>query len=150
MSINLRNQDTRGYTFAEVLIVLLCLSVVLSVVAHFGAVWSQRADKTSFLRVFTEDLLTAQQHALTTGKTVAVRLYAESGRYRMYTVEETLADRTFSTEDVLFQNSAMRSFRFDGEGDIAPFGSIFVTVGGVLYRLTFTIGKGEWYVTELS
>lgn len=106
-------------------------------------------EKHLFFSRLKADLLYAQNYAITNQELVSVNFNTTEHFYyiRRYN-SELLLERKYAKGIAVFPGSMNLHFRFLSSGNISNFGTIFIEIDQVRYRLTFLIGRGRFYVSK--
>lgn len=142
-------QSNRGFTLIETLFVLSIFFLIISL--SFLLVRPQFAylDKQLFFSQFKQDLFNAQQYAISNNKIVNVNIFPSSHRYYVKDQEgKYIIDRIYSDKVKILAGSQNLYFRYNFNGNINTFGSLYIIIGNKQYKFTFHIGKGRFYVVQ--
>jgi competence protein ComGD len=139
-----------GFTLIESLIVF---SIVL--IISTAAIFSIRPMAASLLekQFFSQletDLLYAQAYAISHQKIVRVHIQPEKHMYYILrSGEEVLVERQYSKDIIIQKGSMDLYFSFLSNGNINQFGRFYIYQDEKAFSMTFLIGRGRFYVTEM-
>ncbi|MDQ0351010.1 competence protein ComGD [Alkalibacillus filiformis] len=143
----MRINNSNGFTLIEQLIVL---SVILTILFfswyNFHSINTNRTTQ-HVLDTFEQDIFYIQQHSLLYQRRLTL-LFTSSNSYIIYrsSLESPIIEREFG-EDVQFQYETRR-ISFTPRGTIVDPRTIYISINGQTYEVTFPFGKGRYYVTE--
>jgi competence protein ComGD len=142
----LRNQ--KGFTLIESLIVLSILLIISSITAFsINPQYYSATDKT-FIAQLKADLYYGQQYAIANQMEVKVIFYEHEHMYLISTGNKQLVERHHSPTITVTQGTIQLVFKFNSNGNVDRFGTLYIRTQQKNYRLTLLIGKGRFYVTE--
>jgi competence protein ComGD len=142
----LRNQ--KGFTLIESLIVLSIFLIISSITAFsIKPQYYSAVDKT-FISQLKADLYYGQQYAIANQMEVKVIFYEHEHRYLISTVSKQLVERNHSPMITVTQGTIQLVFKFNSNGNVDRFGTLYIRTQQKNYRLTLLIGKGRFYVME--
>jgi competence protein ComGD len=143
---------SRGFTLLESLLVLSIVSIIISVTfLKFSSVHGNNMEE-QFLMEFKNDILFAQQYALSTQRNVNVLFYPAENYYVVTQGAFTapLIKRTYHPAMTIDTRTMGDRFFFLGTGGISKAGTMMVFNNGKeRFRYIFTLGKGRFYVEEI-
>jgi competence protein ComGD len=141
----------RGFTLIEVLLVLSIFLIVSSIALFTVKPHYQFIEKTLFFTCLKDDLYYAQQYAISHQRPVHVYFLADEHRYIVndHLNEKMIVERSYSKLIKVQEGSLKLSFKFTFDGKIDRFGSIYITIGKDIYRMTFLLGEGRFYVAKV-
>lgn len=146
----MKRRSEAGFTLIESLIVF---SIVL--VISTAAIFSIRPMAASLLeqQFFSQletDLLNAQTYAISHQKVIRVHIQPEQHMYYILrSGDEILIKREYSKDITIQKGSMDLYFSFLSNGNINQFGRFYIYLDEKTYSLTFLIGRGRFYVTEM-
>ncbi|MDE3839579.1 competence protein ComG [Bacillus methanolicus] len=142
--------DEKGFTLAEILLVLSIFLIVSSIAVFSVKPHYHFIEKTLFFTRLKADLYYAQQYAISQQRQVQVHFLADEHRYFVhdYLNGKIIIDRSYSKLIKVREGSLKLSFKFTYDGRIDRFGSIYITIGKEIYRMTFLLGEGRFYVAK--
>ena len=141
-----------GFTLIEMLIVFTIISVLimLSIPKMNHLVEKKQIDY--FIEQFKDDMLYAQQYAMTHKSPVIVVFYHQQPVYRMMEggfFGRILLHRSYSDNLQIELVTLQSPLTFFPNGNVNKSGAILVTYGKQTYRIVFLLGKGRFYVQKL-
>ncbi|CAG9619269.1 hypothetical protein BACCIP111883_00036 [Sutcliffiella rhizosphaerae] len=141
-----------GFTLLESLLILSFVSILLSITVLKLSTMEDKHIGRYFIEQFNNDLLFAQQYALSTRSNVHVIFMPTNNSYliRQGTFQATtLVTRSYHRTIQIDTRTMGERFAFLGNGSIDKSGALIVSVDGLEnYRYVFTLGKGRFYVEE--
>jgi competence protein ComGD len=138
-----------GFTLIESIVVLSIFSIIVSF--SFLLVRPQMffLDQQLFFSQLKDDLFYAQQYAISNKSIVNVNIFPYSHRYYAKDLKgKMIVDRTYSQSVTIREGSQSLYFRYNTNGNINTFGSLYIKIREKKYRFTFHIGKGRFNVVE--
>jgi competence protein ComGD len=142
--------NEKGFTLTETLVVFSTFLLISSITLFLLKPQYTLLEKSMFFSQFKSDLLFAQQYAISHQMPVTVNIMSDKNYY--YFCENfsgpIILERQYSKEIKLKEGSIPLYFYFLQNGNISRFGSFLIGIGADMYRLTFQIGKGRFYVTQ--
>ncbi|WML59755.1 competence type IV pilus minor pilin ComGD [Neobacillus sp. PS2-9] len=144
------NWNQKGFTLIESLLVLSIFMIISSVTVFTLKPQHTFMEKDSFFIQLKADLYYAQQYAISHQHEVLVQFVPKEYRYYMiYRAEERpIIERDYSHNVNFTEGTMPLSFKFLPDGNINKFGSLILYYRNKIYRLTFLIGEGRFYVSE--
>jgi competence protein ComGD len=144
------NQNQKGYTLIESLIVLSIFMILSSITAISLKPQFNMGNEQIFISQLKADLYFAQQYAISHQQEVTVNLLADQQLYQIYekTSLKRLAERKFPYNLQVSSGSLPLYFRYLPGGNVDRFGSFFIQTPDNRYRVTVLIGKGRFYVVK--
>ncbi|WHX99295.1 competence type IV pilus minor pilin ComGD [Neobacillus sp. DY30] len=140
--------NQRGFTLIESLIVLSIFLIISSItVFSIKPQYYSTSDK-AFISQLKADLYYGQQYAIANQMEVKVVFYEHEHKYKIGTSSISLVERNHSSTIRVTQGSIQLIFKFNPNGNVDRFGTLFIRTQQKDYRLTLLIGKGRFYVTE--
>jgi competence protein ComGD len=144
------NWNEKGFTLIEMLVVFSIFLVICS--AGVIALRPQYLllEKTSFFSQFKSDLFYAQQFAIAHQEIVAVNITAGNHYYymRRRVTGPIIVSRQYDHEIDIREGTMPLYFQFSPDGNINRFGSFLIQIEQQMYRVSFYIGMGRFYVTK--
>ncbi|WP_132088321.1 competence type IV pilus minor pilin ComGD [Neobacillus niacini] len=142
----LRNQ--KGFTLIESLIVLSIFLIISSITAfNFKPQYNSANDK-AFISQLKADLYYGQQYAISHQMEVKVIFYEYDHKYTLVSGSNPIVERNHSPKIRVSQGTIPLFFKFNPNGNVDRFGTLFIRTAKKNYRLTVLIGKGRFYVIE--
>lgn len=140
----------KGFTLIEALLVLSVFMILSAITAFPLKPQYEKAEIESFLVQFQADLYYAQQYAIVHQLETTVNIQADQHYYyiRARFDQPLLVRRVYSKNIDVIQQSQPLFFKFMPDGNINKFGTLGINCGSRIYRMTFLIGKGRFYVVE--
>jgi competence protein ComGD len=141
-----------GFTLIEMLIVFTIISVliILSVPKMDHLVEKKQIDY--FIEQFKDDMLYAQQYAMTHKTSVIIVFYHQQPVYRIMeggVFGRILLHRSYSANLQIQPVTLQSPLIFFPNGNVNKSGTILVTYGKQTYKIVFLLGKGRFYVQKL-
>lgn len=142
-----------GYTLLESLLVLFIVSVILTVTVLTLNSTKETYTGEQFREQLSNDLLFAQQYALSSKTSVYIIFTPSENYYRIrqggFRVEE-LVYREYPSKIKINTRTMGERITYHGNGSITKSGAIAIYVDEIeQYRYVFTLGKGRFYVEKL-
>ncbi|WP_239582856.1 competence type IV pilus minor pilin ComGD [Bacillus tianshenii] len=141
----------QGFTLVESLLVLSLVSVILSFTILKIAQIEEKHVTKNFFSQLTNDLLFAQQYAMSTKRSVAITFSTSNHYYRITQGSgNELLKRTYH-EDIRVDPRTMGTLLiFHTSGSIQKSGMMGISYKEQEnYRLVFQLGKGRFYVEAI-
>lgn len=144
-------QNERGYTLIESLLVLSVFMILTTVTAFSLKPQSVMMNEQLFLSQLKSDLLYSQQYAISHQCAVYVLFKEDNYHYTIYIRYDlpALIERDYPKNIKVYSGSLPLYFNFLPDGNSNKSGSLYIQTVSKLYRLTFLIGKGRFYVVEV-
>ncbi|OLS41706.1 competence type IV pilus minor pilin ComGD [Bacillus sp. MRMR6] len=144
------NQDQKGYTLIESLIVLSIFMILSCVTAISLKPQFNMVNEQIFISQLKADLYFAQQYAISHQQDVTVNFVADQQLYQIYekTSLKRLVERKFPYNFQVISGSLPLYFRYLPGGNVDRFGSFFIQTAENRYRVTVLIGRGRFYVVK--
>ncbi|WP_128755796.1 competence type IV pilus minor pilin ComGD [Bacillus sp. LL01] len=148
-----RYNSTGGHTLLESLLVLSIVSVILSVTVLKLSTTQEKHIGDQFSEQLSNDLLFAQQYALSTKSSVYIIFTPKENYYRIrqgtFQINE-LVHRDYHPTIRIDTRTMGERITYHGNGSITKSGAIGIYVDGKeYYQYVFTLGKGRFYVERL-
>jgi len=140
--------NQKGFTLIESLIVLSIFLIVSSITAFSLKPQFHSVNDKAFIIQLKADLYYGQQYAIANQMDVKVIFYEYEHKYVLVAGSNQIVERTHSPKIRVSQGTIPLYFKFSPNGNLDRFGSLFIRTEQKLYRLTFLIGKGRFYVVE--
>ncbi|WP_419956137.1 competence type IV pilus minor pilin ComGD [Neobacillus niacini] len=138
----------KGFTLIESLIVLSIFLIISSITAfNIKPQYYSTIDK-AFISQLKADLYYGQQYAIAHQIEVKVIFYEHEHMYTIATGSKQLVERNHSPMITVTQGSIQLVFKFNPNGNVDRFGTLFIRTQQNNYRFILLIGKGRFYVTE--
>lgn len=142
----LRNQ--KGFTLIESLVVLSIFLIISSITAFSIKPQYNSATDKAFISQLKADLYYGQQYAIANQMEVKVIFYEHEHIYLISTGSKQLVKRNHSPTITVTQGTIQLVFKFNSNGNVDRFGTLYIRTQQKNYRLTLLIGKGRFYVME--
>lgn len=142
----LRNQ--KGFTLIESLVVLSIFLIISSITAFSIKPQYNSATDKAFISQLKADLYYGQQYAIANQIEVKVIFYEHEHMYLISTGSKQLVMRNHSPTITVTQGTIQLVFKFNSNGNVDRFGTLYIRTQQKNYRLTLLIGKGRFYVME--
>lgn len=144
--------DSGGYTLFESLLVLSLVSIILSVTILNLSATKDKKIGEQFSEQLSNDLLFAQQYALSTKTSVNIIFTPKENFYRIrqgtFQIQE-LVHREYHRDIRIDPRTMGERITYNGNGSINKAGAFGVYVEGLeSYQYVFTLGKGRFYVEK--
>lgn len=140
----------RGFTLTEALLVLSIFMILTFVTIFSLKPQYEKAEIDSFFTQLESDLYFAQQYALSHQHDITFTI--QPGQHCYYLRggfdQPYLLTKYYSKNITVSQLSQPYLFKFMADGNISKFGSYRIRCGSEVYRMTFLIGKGRFYVEK--
>lgn len=146
----MKQGNEKGFTLIESLFVLSTFLLIASLSLLLLRPHHSFLEKEMFFSQLKTDIFYAQHYALTSQKPVTMNF--DSRKHYYYVREyngDLLLERYFSDDITVSEGSLKLYLRFNADGNISEFGSLFIYIGDDIYRLTFLIGRGRFYVLKI-
>ncbi|MCA1054809.1 prepilin-type N-terminal cleavage/methylation domain-containing protein [Rossellomorea aquimaris] len=138
-----------GYTFIEMLLVLLIVTVLLSFTAFSTAPLKAHTEKNHFISQLQSDLYLIQSQSFFSQSSTTLLFYPYANKYvaKDY-FGNTLVSRTLPHGIHISENNNLDEIIFNPSGNTNRFGSVYFSNGDTTIKLSFQIGQGRFYVQE--
>lgn len=148
-----RPLDSKGYSLLESMLVLSLVSIILSVTILNLSVTNKNKIAEQFSEQLSNDLLFAQQYAISTKTSVHITFIPKNNYYRIRQGTIQINEMVYREyhRDVRVDTRTMgERLTYNGNGSINKAGAIGIYVDEMeTYRYVFTLGKGRFYVEKL-
>jgi competence protein ComGD len=141
-----------GFTFIEMLIVFTIISVMLMLSVPKMDRLVEKKQIDYFIEQFKNDLLYAQQYAMTHKSSVTIVFYHPQPVYRIMegsVFGRILLHRSYSANLQIHPVTLQSPLIFSPNGNVNKSGTILITYGKQTYKIVFLLGKGRFYVQKL-
>ncbi|MEA3320636.1 MAG: competence type IV pilus minor pilin ComGD [Bacillota bacterium] len=147
-----KNKTNGGYTLLESLLVISIISVLLSVTVLTLSSTQESYIGEHFNEQLSNDLLFAQQYALSSKNSVYIVFTPSENYYRIrqgtFQINELVVREYHSSIRIDTRTMGQR-ITYLGNGSINKSGAIAIYVDDKeLYQYVFTLGKGRFYVEK--
>jgi competence protein ComGD len=140
--------NQKGFTLIESLIVLSIFLIISSITAFSMKPQYYSATDKTFISQLKADLYYGQQYAIANQMEVKVIFYEHEHMYLISTGNKQLVERHHSPMITVTQGTIQLVFKFNSNGNVDRFGTLYIRTQQKNYRLTLLIGKGRFYVME--
>ncbi|MGD6774596.1 competence type IV pilus minor pilin ComGD [Sutcliffiella horikoshii] len=148
-----RPLDSKGYSLLESILVLSLISIILSVTILNLNATNKNIIAEQFSDQLSNDLLFAQQYAISTKTSVSIIFTPQNNYYRIRQGTFQINEMVYREyhRDVRIDTRTMgERLIYNGNGSINKAGAIGIYVDEMeSYRYVFTLGKGRFYVEKL-
>lgn len=141
-------QNQKGFTLIESLIVLSIFLIISSITAFSIKPQYHSANDKAFISQLKADLYYGQQYAIANQMEVKVIFFEHEHMYNMVVGTNRIVERIHSQAITVSQGTIPLYFKFNPNGNVDRFGTLFFRTPQQNYRLTLLIGKGRFYVME--
>ncbi|MFP7297650.1 competence type IV pilus minor pilin ComGD [Neobacillus niacini] len=142
-------QNTQnGFTLIESLIVLSIFLIISSITVFSIKPQYQSTTNKSFISQLKADLYYGQAYAIANQTEVKVLFIENEHTYIISSGAKRIVERNHSEKITVGQGTIPLYFKFNPNGNVDRFGSLFIRTPLGDYRLTLLIGKGRFYVVE--
>lgn len=144
-----RNED--GFTLVEVLMVLGCLTLMLTVVSTITFKMFETYEQKVFLNQLQKDIYYAQAYAFENKTYVTLRFATEQNEYSAYTYTNHKILSIQKAESIKFKKVGNVTVTYTSSGNIEGPTTINLTDknGKTIYKLVFQLGRGRFYISEI-
>lgn len=151
MAVN-RSWDSKGYSLMESMLVLSLVSTLLSVTILNLSATNKNKVGEQFSEQLSNDLLFAQQYAISTKTNVNIIFTPRDNYYRIrqgtFQIHE-LVYREYHSDIRIDTRTMGERLTYNANGSINKAGAIGIFVDGIEnYQYVFTLGKGRFYVEK--
>lgn len=140
--------NQKGYTLIESLIVLSIFLIISSITAFSIKPQFHSANDRTFISQLKADLYYGQQYAIANQMEVKVIFYEYEHMYAIIAGTKRIIERNHSPTIRVSSGTIQLVFKFNPNGNVDRFGTLFIRTQQKNYRLTLLIGKGRFYVLE--
>lgn len=140
----------RGFTLIEMLLVLSAITVLMAVSLPFLNSAAEQKTEWYIITQLRDDLLYAQQYAMTQQTPVAVTFAENHPEYRIVEMKEgkTILKRSISRKWKFQLTTLTMPLLFLENGNVNKAGSLLLKGRGKTYKIVFLLGKGRFYVQK--
>ncbi|NWQ40009.1 type II secretion system protein [Bacillus sp. EB106-08-02-XG196] len=140
--------NQNGFTLIESLIVLSIFLIISSITVFSIKPQYQIATTKSFISQLKADLFYGQQYAIANQTEVSVIFIENEHTYVIAAGVNSIVERNYSPRVTVGQGTIPLYFKYNRNGNVDRFGTIFIRTPQEDYKLTLLIGKGRFYVLE--
>ncbi|QOR65505.1 type II secretion system protein [Cytobacillus suaedae] len=147
----LPKNNQRGFTLIEILLVLTVLSVITSVSFLQLKPVVEAKKIQSFFQTLENDLLFAQNYAMSHSESVYVYFMDHEFHYKVLvgSSKREVLRRNYSNNITIPYNNLTHGVIYLSNGNLSKSGTILFDIKGEVYKITFLLGKGRFYVTQV-
>ncbi|AZU63324.1 competence type IV pilus minor pilin ComGD [Neobacillus mesonae] len=140
----------KGFTLIESLIVLSIFMILSTVTVFSLKPEHTMMEDEGFLTRMQADLYFAQNYAMSHQHEVSLRFIPSQYKYKVSegTEQSLILERSYSQNFRVTEGSIPFTIVFLPNGNVRNFGSLYIRTKTKVYRLTFLIGRGRFYVAE--
>jgi competence protein ComGD len=139
----------KGFTFIEMLMVLLIFSVLLSFTAFSTAPLKEHAEKNFFISQLQSDLYLIQSQSFFSQSSITLVFYPYSNKYVAKDFYgKTLVSRELPHGIKISELNRLNEIMFNPSGNTNRFGPVYFNSEDSIIKLSFQIGQGRFYVQE--
>lgn len=139
-----------GYTLAEMLIVLSIFILIYSVSWGLYPRFMDHQETRQFLTDLNDDILYAQQYAISHQAYTSFAIDSALSKYQIYTMEDGIVKSREIPHDIDFVKGTMNLIiYFTSNGNVSIAGAWFIFTPDDTYKLTLNIGKGRFRIEKL-
>lgn len=144
----LKNQS--GYTLIEMTIVLMIITVATSLSFANMKKTFDAAERNEFILQFQQDILLAQQKAISENTLTTVFILNNNKEYVIRQGSNVLLRRKFP-DNVSFVpvSLSLNDISFLGDGNARRSGTMLIRTETSSYRLVMLLGRGRFYIEKL-
>ncbi len=144
-------KDEHGFTLIELLIVMSILLILLSIPIIKFSSYHQTKLIDQFFIELENDVLFAQQYAISHSDTVKVYFYNSTSSYKIFSGNNnmTLLTRNYDSAITIEPLTLGTNVTFRSNGNVSKSGTMRVLFKKDKYNVVFQLGKGRFYVSKL-
>lgn len=137
-----------GFTLLEMLFVL-AVFLIISIMAVF-TVKNQytKLERDIFFSQFQADVYYAQQYAISHQHQIYLNLTESQHYYVRNRFDQFIVDRHYPKEIEVWRGTIGLYIMFLPNGNINSFGSFGMKIHNEMYKVTFLIGRGRFYIEK--
>ncbi len=145
----MNRQNEKGFTLLETVFVLSIFLLIASFSLLLLRPQQSYLERELFFSHLKADIFYAQHCALTSQRPILFNFDPENNHYYIKNhTGEILLERHYPEDIKIYEGSLKLYLQFNANGNISKFGSIYINIENVRYRLTFLIGRGRFYVVK--
>ncbi|WP_237417007.1 competence type IV pilus minor pilin ComGD [Halobacillus litoralis] len=146
-----QQQEHNGYTFTEMIIVLLCWSILLSCFIPLQYRTYQELEAKHTLQQLKEDLLLIQHLSMNEHVYYTLNFDQESGGYILYDTKERkpIFHRKLPEKWVMRLTTLHPTVRFNQKGIIQRAGTMYLYAPKKTYKVVFPFGSSRLRIEEI-
>ncbi|OAT74581.1 competence protein ComG [Parageobacillus thermoglucosidasius] len=140
-----------GFTLIEMLLVLAAVTVLMALSFPFFNRVAEQKTEWYIITQLRDDLLYAQQYAMTHQTPVAVTFAENRPEYRIAEMQEgkTILKRSISGKWKFQLTTLTMPLIFLENGNVNKAGSLLLKGKDKTYKIVFLLGKGRFYVQKM-
>ncbi|MCP3025697.1 competence type IV pilus minor pilin ComGD [Halobacillus sp. A5] len=140
----------RGYTLAEVILVLTAFSILTIIFVPLQSKAIQHIETKQYIAQFKEDVLLAQQLTMTDHPSYWLMIRPAQKDYYLYDYQQkkTIFHREFPPYWKLNLQSLTTPVRFNSQGTLRNPGTMRISSPHTAYKITFPFGKSRVTINE--
>ena len=145
-----KNED--GFTLIEVLMVLGCLTLMLTIASAVTCKMLETYEQKAFLNQLEKDLYYAQVYAMENNTYVLLRFMTDQNEYSAYSYKtNSHIITTRKAESIKFKKVGNVPVTYIPAGNIQSPTTINLTDknGKTIYKLVFQLGRGRFYISKV-
>jgi len=141
----------RGFTFIEMLLVLSAITVLMAISLPSLSKLARQKTETYIITQLRDDLLYAQQYAMTHKTTVAVTFSESRPEYRVTEIKtgKAIFIRPLPSPWKFQLSTLTMPLLFLENGNVNKAGALLLKRNGSTYKIIFLLGKGRFYVQKM-
>jgi competence protein ComGD len=142
--------NSSGHTLVEMLIVLVVLTAITNIALVFYDEFNRMKIDRHFIETFSNDLLYAQQYAITNETNVTITINKQEHFYVVISNYFNVLKKVSFDPDIHFESGTLElTVSYNLKGRISKAGSFYMYTPKSTYKIVFNIGIGRFYVTRL-
>ena len=147
----MEKNDEGGFTLIEVLIVLGCLTLMLTILNTITGKMFETYEQKMYLTQLQKDIYYVQTYAFENTKFVTLRFMTTQNEYTAYTFSNQNIIKPQKAESIKFRAVDNVLVTYIPSGNIKGANTIHFTDknGKKIYKLVFLLGRGRFYITEV-
>ncbi len=140
-----------GFTLVEVLIVLGCLTLMLTIVNTITWKMFETYGQKVFLNQLEKDIYYAQAYAIENKTHVTLRFSTGQNEYSAYSYTNHTILTIQKADSLRFKKVGNVTVTYTSSGNIEGPTTIHLTdkSGKTIYKLVFQLGRGRFYISEV-
>ncbi|UOQ93725.1 prepilin-type N-terminal cleavage/methylation domain-containing protein [Halobacillus shinanisalinarum] len=148
--LNKMNKKQGGYTFSEVIIVLVALSVLLAIAAPLNSEVVSSVKITHYIEQLENDILLAQQLSMQHESHYWIMIRPENNDYYLYdySSRKSVFHRKLPEKWSIRLTTLQSPIRFNTSGTIQNPGTMVLKTPESSYKITFPFGKSRVTIHE--
>jgi competence protein ComGD len=141
--------DQRGFTFMELIIVLLLISSIGAIAYPKFDRFLKNRETEYFIRTFQKDIVHMQQKAINESRIYNLSIDNDKHLYEIRGNGSDHPTKRYFPKHIHFESfSMLLSVQFNQAGNISRAGTLYIHSANGSYKMVFQIGKGKFYVTK--